>query len=110
MLFYRAKWLDSRLRGNDRRFGLFVIPAEAGIQVHYPDLLRSYRKGHRLPDNTIGNRFRAYELLDQPGDRFQIGQVPVTDHHLFNARFLHCFDACAQFICRNRLLPENALR
>jgi len=29
-----AMSLDSRLRGNDRGFEIFVIPAEAGIQVH----------------------------------------------------------------------------
>jgi len=42
VIFYGAKLLDSRLCGNDRGFGIFVIPAEAGIQVHAPDLLRSY--------------------------------------------------------------------
>lgn len=30
-------------------------------------------------------------VLEQLGDCFQIGQVPVGDHHLFNACFLHCF-------------------
>ncbi len=47
---HRAIFVDSRLRackarlrGYDGELAITVIPAKAGIQMNYPNLLRSYR-------------------------------------------------------------------
>ena len=39
-----ARSLDSRLRGNDGQLQTIVIPAKAGIQLAYPNFLRTYTK------------------------------------------------------------------
>jgi len=37
---HRATFVDARLRGHDGEPAILVIPAKAGIQTNYPNLLR----------------------------------------------------------------------